>query len=270
MSKIPDRWLDYSNVGAVVEGTRFIAFKVPLSKNEDWNLKELKRQVPDLKLIIDLTNTKKYYHPRHCEELGLIHRKIFVPGHVVPNKKIVEEFFSAVTECPEPSLIGVHCTHGLNRTGYLVCRWMIEKAGLEPNIAITAFNKARGHEQERENYLEDLRTKAWETETGYKKWSQDKEAAGGRGSMDRYHWRKQIESQQGSHQDGSRSCKFYNDTKVIKLCKLNICYITEREICRGEVWIKDPPLLPALSRSGPSGVAEYRRKWTRRFSTSCS
>jgi len=22
-------------------------------------------------------------------------------------------------------LIGVHCTHGLNRTGYLICRWVV-------------------------------------------------------------------------------------------------------------------------------------------------
>ena len=65
---IPDRWDKYTNLGAVVEGTRFIAFKVPLNKNEEWNLRELKRQVPDLKVIIDLTNTNKYYQPRHCEE----------------------------------------------------------------------------------------------------------------------------------------------------------------------------------------------------------
>ena len=218
MSKIPDRWFDYSNVGAVVEGTRFIAFKVPLSKNEDWNLKELKRQVPDLKLIIDLTNTKKYYHPRHCEELGLIHRKIFVPGHVVPNKQIVEEFFSAVSECPEPesSLIGVHCTHGLNRTGYLVCRWMIEKAGLEPDTAITAFNTARGHEQERGNYLEHLRTKGWETEseTGYKKLRLDEAAV--RGLQDRYKWRQQRDFHQGSHQDGHGSYNYYNDNEITR------------------------------------------------------
>lgn len=26
--------------------------------------------------------------------------------------------------CPPEKLIGVHCTHGLNRTGYLVCRYL--------------------------------------------------------------------------------------------------------------------------------------------------
>lgn len=186
---IPDRWDKYSNIGEVVEGTRFIAFKVPLSKNEHWNLKELKRIVPDLKVIIDLTNTNRYYQPWQCEELGLIHRKILVPGRVVPNKKIVKEFFSAVSESsgPESGLIGVHCTHGLNRTGYLVCRWMIEVAGMGPDTAIAAFNTARGHDQERDNYLKHLRSKGWENETETEstprhKWTKhDKQRSGGPG-----------------------------------------------------------------------------------------
>lgn len=29
--------------------------------------------------------------------------------------------------CVADKLIGVHCTHGLNRTGYLVCRWVVRK-----------------------------------------------------------------------------------------------------------------------------------------------
>ena len=201
---------------------------------------------------------------------------------MVPNKQIVEEFFSAVSECPEPesSLIGVHCTHGLNRTGYLVCRWMMEKAGLEPDTAITAFNTARGHEQERGNYLEHLRTKGWETETetGYKKLRLDEAAV--RGLQDRYKSRQQRDFHQGGHQDRHGSYNYYNDNEILKLCiKLNICdvctdSISERKICKTEVWIQDLPLLPEMtltrSSSGPSGVAEYRRKWMRRFSTSCS
>ena len=33
-------------------------------------------------------------------------------------------------------LIGVHCTHGVNRTGYLVCRYMIDKLDFQPKNAI--------------------------------------------------------------------------------------------------------------------------------------
>ena len=30
----------------------------------------------------------------------------------------------------------VHCTHGLNRTGYLLSRYLIETIGLSPEVAI--------------------------------------------------------------------------------------------------------------------------------------
>lgn len=33
-------------------------------------------------------------------------------------------------------LIGVHCTHGLNRTGYLICRYLIDVDGMEPAAAV--------------------------------------------------------------------------------------------------------------------------------------
>ena len=34
------------------------------------------------------------------------------------------------------SLIGVHCPHGLNRTGYMICRYLIQKLKWEPKKAI--------------------------------------------------------------------------------------------------------------------------------------
>ena len=33
-------------------------------------------------------------------------------------------------------LIGVHCTHGVNRTGYLICRYLIQKLKWDPDVAI--------------------------------------------------------------------------------------------------------------------------------------
>lgn len=33
-------------------------------------------------------------------------------------------------------LIGVHCTHGLNRTGYLICRYLIDVDEMDPEEAI--------------------------------------------------------------------------------------------------------------------------------------
>ena len=159
---IPNRWGNYSNIGNPIPGTRFIAFKVPLSKHKEWNLGELKKSVPELKSIIDLTNTCKYYQAEECEELGLQYRKIFIPGHAVPDDKYVQEFFDVVSDTVGGGLIGVHCTHGLNRTGYMICRYMIDVLGVVPEDAIAAFDDARGHKQERKNYLDSLRNQIQE------------------------------------------------------------------------------------------------------------
>ena len=36
-------------------------------------------------------------------------------------------------------------------------RWMIDRAGVNPEVAIEAFNEASGHDFDRDNYLVDLR-----------------------------------------------------------------------------------------------------------------
>ena len=162
--KIPNRWEKYSNIGTVVEGTQFIAFKVPLWFEESWNLAVLARTVPSLKHVVDLTNTDRYYGATDCEKHGLSHVKIKMAGHgTLPSQVSVDKFYSAVRAGEESGgLIGVHCTHGLNRTGYLISRYLIEKKGWEPQTATDAFNLARGEKQERENYLEHLRSRGWE------------------------------------------------------------------------------------------------------------
>ncbi|KPJ06767.1 Tyrosine-protein phosphatase [Papilio machaon] len=53
-------------------------------------------------------------------------------------------------------LVGVHCTHGLNRTGYMVCRYMRDRLGVPAAEAIRRFELARGYHIERDNYIADL------------------------------------------------------------------------------------------------------------------
>ena len=48
----------------------------------------------------------------------------------------------------------------------MVCRYMIERLHMSPDEAITLFDTARGHEQERDNYLQHLRSRAWDNEDG--------------------------------------------------------------------------------------------------------
>lgn len=67
--------------------------------------------------------------------------KILTVGHQVPDNNTIFQFKCAVKEFLKKNknndkLIGVHCTHGLNRTGYLICRYLIDVEGMRPDDAI--------------------------------------------------------------------------------------------------------------------------------------
>ncbi|XP_055591817.1 RNA/RNP complex-1-interacting phosphatase homolog [Uranotaenia lowii] len=168
MPKYPDRWLKYSNFGKQIEGTPFVALKVPLSKNyiqqraeESFSPQDVMLQIPKLGLIIDLTFTTKYYKPNEFEREDVSYKKIFTRGHSVPERRLVNQFINVVKEFQlsdqaQDKVIGVHCTHGLNRTGYFICAYMVLVLGQDPSVAIQLFNKSRGHDMERQNYLNSI------------------------------------------------------------------------------------------------------------------
>ncbi|XP_074108681.1 uncharacterized protein LOC141533603 isoform X2 [Cotesia typhae] len=170
MGKIPDRWLDYKPCGVVIKGTRIVAFKVPLAdtisrylpEHQQFTPEVLLKALPNLKYIIDLTNTTRYYDKQEFLKLGLMYKKVPVEGKRVPIQREILRFFRAMEEftndVKDDELIGVHCTHGLNRTGYLVCRFLIQQQGWDITEAIKAFEDARGYSIERENYVLDLKS----------------------------------------------------------------------------------------------------------------
>ena len=76
-----------------------------------------------------------------------------------PSEETVEAFYREVEG--EEGLVAVHCAHGINRTGYLICRYMVDRLGLQPEEAIARFNLARGFPLQRESLLEHLRSRGW-------------------------------------------------------------------------------------------------------------
>ncbi|XP_048485328.1 RNA/RNP complex-1-interacting phosphatase homolog [Plutella xylostella] len=165
---IPDRWIPYKACGSIIEGTRMICFKVPLKRSvqvgkpeitEIWDIPSLIEAIPGLGAVIDLTNTARYYDPKELEAAGVLHKKILMPGREIPPENKVTEFMDAVDEflgVRSDLIVGVHCTHGLNRTGYMVCRYLRDRVNIPAKDAIERFEKARGYHIERKNYLADL------------------------------------------------------------------------------------------------------------------
>lgn len=179
MLQPPERWVDYTNVGEVITGTRIIPFKVPLNEAFFSNnqVPETSRFTPttlletmqskglNLGLVIDLTNTEIYYNPNDFTGQGIRYKKIRFPRDTIPEQSILDELYDEIDgflNSEEDSLIGVHCTHGVNRTGYIVCRYMVERLGKTATEALDAYGQARGHLVERENYKHDLMVRAGE------------------------------------------------------------------------------------------------------------
>ncbi|XP_067555323.1 RNA/RNP complex-1-interacting phosphatase-like [Pseudorca crassidens] len=146
---IPERWKDYLPVGQRMPGTRFTAFKVPLKKSFEKNLapeecfsplNKLQEHNEELGLIVDLTYTRRYFKPEDLPET-IPYLEICTIGYQVPDDDTSFKFQCAVNGFLKENkdndrLIGVHCTHNLNRTGYHICRYLIDVEGMWPDDAI--------------------------------------------------------------------------------------------------------------------------------------
>ena len=63
-----------------------------------------------------------------------------------PNLKQITKFINIIHDFinKNPDLIiGVHCTHGFNRTGFLICCYLVEKLNFKIRDALLLFSKSR-------------------------------------------------------------------------------------------------------------------------------
>jgi hypothetical protein len=127
--KIPKGWAELPEHGLVITGTKFIAIKCPLSPYlfstpNNFHLESFvhneKKQGREIGLIIDLTNTDRYYDPKLDIPKGIAHIKISTKGHDEAPDRLAVEFFDRkvndfMKQHPTKFII-VHCT---------VCRLVI-------------------------------------------------------------------------------------------------------------------------------------------------
>ncbi|KAF7247528.1 RNA/RNP complex-1-interacting phosphatase [Varanus komodoensis] len=106
------------------------------------------------------------------------YKKLFTVGLEVPDDPTILQFKKWVRKflwenAENDKLIGVHCTNGINRTGYLICRYLIDVEGWDPETAIQAFGEARGHHMDGNIYLTDLKTQPMRSNLGMNLWDAD-------------------------------------------------------------------------------------------------
>ena len=151
--RLPASWNEYSVSGIPNSKTRLVCFKTPIKRKRldpEALIVYLQKQKCKLGLVIDLTDTDKYYDPQEFVALNVVHYKIKCKGMCVPSEDIVEHFQTIITRflkehSHDQKYIGIHCLNGVNRTGYLVCRYLMDVLNYDAVKAINTFQHDRGH-----------------------------------------------------------------------------------------------------------------------------
>jgi mRNA-capping enzyme len=166
---VPPRWLHCPRKSKIV-AKRFLAFKTPLSdqyKVPDESLFSTAMLVlyyskpPEkLGLVIDLTKTDRFYDSREITKAEIGYYKLQCEGYgEAPTKEQVNVFIQVCKSFFNKNpfgLIGVHCTHGFNRTGFLIACYLIEEENWSCEYAVKAFRDARPPGIYKEEYLAEL------------------------------------------------------------------------------------------------------------------
>lgn len=156
---IPQRWLHCPRKAASLISDKFFAFKTPLDDKFDSQVGEeyffhpemvfasAKHLKKKLGLWIDLTNTSRFYDKAIVEAMDCRYVKLNCRGHgETPSEETIKLFVkmcdSFIKQHPL-QIIGVHCTHGFNRTGFLIVSYLVSALDWSVEAAVAEFSKAR-------------------------------------------------------------------------------------------------------------------------------
>ncbi|KAF8781307.1 hypothetical protein HU200_000568 [Digitaria exilis] len=174
IKEAPQGWLDCPAFGEPID--KIIPSKVPLDEtfNESvppgkrYSSKQLvnkqRKAGREIGLVIDLTNTTRYYSPAEWTRQGTKHVKIPCKGRdAVPDNESVNVFvYEAMMfldrqkQSKNPKYILVHCTHGHNRTGFMIIHYLMRTHVSCVAEAINIFAQRRPPGIYKRDYIEAL------------------------------------------------------------------------------------------------------------------
>nr|KAG5691358.1 hypothetical protein BaRGS_033407 [Batillaria attramentaria] len=169
---VPPRWQHCPRKGQIVND-KFFPFKTPLDSRYDDQVPEenrfdldmlflsLKSYKLKMGLLIDLTNTNRYYNSKLVEEK---HECRYIKLHCkgrseTPNPEQTKTFVDLCERFIQQKpleIIGIHCTHGFNRTGFMIVSYLVEKLSWSVEAAVRKFAEARPPGIYKQDYLDEL------------------------------------------------------------------------------------------------------------------
>ncbi|XP_077253045.1 uncharacterized protein LOC143892358 isoform X2 [Tasmannia lanceolata] len=171
-TKLPHGWLGCPAYGRPIGC--IIPSKVPLGEfynayvvpGKRYSLKQVIHQQRvlgrEIGFVIDLTNTTRYYPPSDWKKQRIDHVKIACKGRdAVPDNESVNIFVNEVLQFGSShkhskKYVLVHCTHGHNRTGFMIVHFLMRSQPISVTEALQLFAKARPPGIYKDDYIDAL------------------------------------------------------------------------------------------------------------------
>ncbi|WVZ78759.1 hypothetical protein U9M48_026415 [Paspalum notatum var. saurae] len=174
IKEAPQGWLECPAFGEPIDN--IIPSKVPLDETFNESVPPGKRYSSkqvlnkqrkagrEIGLVIDLTNTNRYYSPSEWTNQCIKYVKIPCKGRdAVPDNESVNTFVNEVVkflglqrQSKNPRYILVHCTHGHNRTGFMIIHYLMRTHVSYVLEAINIFSQRRPPGIYKRDYIEAL------------------------------------------------------------------------------------------------------------------
>jgi len=169
---VPPGWLKCPRKSAGLVGGKFLAFKTPLSERFDEQVppefrfspsmlfSSMKSYKQKIGLWIDLTKTDRFYNKSIVEENECTYVKLKCEGHQgAPTENQVKTFVHICQKfiAQHPlEIIAVHCTHGFNRTGFMIVCYLIETFDWSPEAAWSEYKEKRPVGIYKQEYIQEI------------------------------------------------------------------------------------------------------------------
>jgi len=151
------KWSDTSCVGELIKGTLFRPMKVMRQTDANHSPEECLRRYPQIGLVLDVSSAEPPYDIHNPALKG--YYKLSTESKTVPSRECSQNFIKTADNFwkdHSDNEIGVHCHYGFNRTGFLICSYLIEKCGCSVKSALRRFAEARPPGIKHQHFRDEL------------------------------------------------------------------------------------------------------------------
>lgn len=139
--------------------SKFRAMKVLRQSDPTHSPTPFAEAHPEIGYIIDITHDSPPYDPAEFDTSQIRYKKLATTSKVTPTRQEVAQFIQLADECwqeRQELQIAVHCHYGFNRTGFMICCYLIERLSVSVPAALRAFAEAKSPGIKHAHFIDEL------------------------------------------------------------------------------------------------------------------